>query len=224
MMNKKGFTLLELIIGAAISAVLLAALYACLNGVIGLKRQSYAALDRSLPEEGATVLIKRDLMNMAVPTGLLTDTVLGQEVNENGRRYDTLSFCTTTGSVDRDYPFSTMQKVEYYLAGQVDGVDYPSAQLVRAVTRNLLSTNLDDSRTERSILSGVDSLEIEYYDGELWTTSWDSTTAETPLPKAVRMHILLQRRDQADPVEPSLDIVCQIAGESVETAAQGGAA
>lgn len=224
MTRTAGFTLLELIIGAAISAVLLAALYACLNGVVGLKRQSYAALDRSLPEEGAALVIKRDLLNMAVPTGLLTDTVLGQEVNENGRRYDTLAFCTTTGVVDRDRPFSTMQKVEYYLVGQVDGIDYSSAQLVRAVTRNLLSTNLDDSRTERSILSGVDSLEIEYYDGQLWTTSWDATTAETPLPKAVKMHIVLQRRDPAEAVEPTLDIVCQVAGESSDTAAQGGAA
>lgn len=210
-----GFTLLELIIGAAITSVLLAALYGSLSGVLGLQRQSHAALERDLPEAAAAGVIKRDLANMVVPTGLLGDTILGEEDTESGQRHDTLEFCTTTGTVGENTAYPNIQKVEYYLSDSEDDVQYTSLQLFRAVTRNLLATDSEETRTARSLLSGVESMEIEYYDGETWTTSWDSTSAETVVPKAVRVLLTLAEPMEGTSIQPVIEVVSEIPSENL---------
>lgn len=210
-----GFTLLELIVGAAISAVLLAALYGVLSGVLGMKRRSYESMGRDLPQAAATAVLKRDIMNMVVPLGRLGDVVVGEKSSEDGRVSDTLAFCTTTGTVGETTAYPNIQKVEYYLAESEGNVEYPSAQLIRAVTRNLLTTDSEETREARSLLSGVQSMELEFYDGETWTTTWDSTTAETVVPKAVRVRLTMAERDEDSGTYPEIEVVCEVASEKV---------
>jgi len=218
MRRTAGFTLIELLAGAAISAVLLAALYGVLSGVLRLKRSSYEALDRALPETAVAAMLKADLADMVAPAGLLSDAVYGEERNEGGARSDLLEFCTARGEVSASRPYPSVRKIEYYLATSDEETTYPSLQLMRAETGNLLATNVEDTRTVRSLLSDVYSLEFEYYDGENWTTSWDSSTAEPPLPRAVRARITLDREEPGTVERPTIEVFCEIASEAVGAA------
>ncbi len=42
-------------------------------------------------------------------------------------------------------------------------------------------------------MPGVNSLTLEYFDGENWTTTWDSTQEDNTVPAAVRMTLQLDR-------------------------------
>lgn len=215
MRRNAGFTLIELLAGAAISAVLLAALYGVLSGVLSLRRSSYEALDQALPEAAAAAMLKADLADMVAPAGLLSDAVYGEERNEGGARSDLLEFCTARGEVSASRPYPAVRKIEYYLATSDGYATYPSLQLMRAETGNLLATNVEDTRTVRSVMSDVYSLEFEYYDGEAWTTSWDSSTADTALPRAVRARITLDRMEPGTIERPALEVFCEIASEAI---------
>jgi hypothetical protein len=47
---------------------------------------------------------------------------------------------------------------------------------VRAVTRDLLDSNAQAE--EQQVMSGVQSLEVSFYDGANWQTSWEFNTAD----------------------------------------------
>jgi hypothetical protein len=47
---------------------------------------------------------------------------------------------------------------------------------VRAVTRDLLDT--DAQAQEQQIMTGVQSLEVSFYDGANWQSSWEFNTAD----------------------------------------------
>ena len=65
-----------------------------------------------------------------------------------------------------------------------------AGQLVRTVERNLLAT-LPETPPEEPLLSGVSSMEVEFYDGQSWKDSWEVTTEDQTLPQAVRVRLLL---------------------------------
>ena len=104
---------------------------------------------------------------------------------------DTLEFYSRSGIISDDEPWAEIQKVEYYLAEPEDDneeVESGGMVFLRAITRNLLATVMEEP-DEKRFLSGVQSLEISYYDGNSWLDSWDSTTSENKTPEAVKFNI-----------------------------------
>jgi hypothetical protein len=86
-------------------------------------------------------------------------------------------------------PWSSGQKVDYLLAAPTNSARGPGLDLIRAVTRNLLSLNQPPQPDEKhTILSGVQSVMFLYYDGTQWDQTWD-TTQQTNLPFAIKVQI-----------------------------------
>jgi len=85
-----------------------------------------------------------------------------------------------------------VQEIEYYIAPDSSATDGKSGALVRAVNRNLLSQVQEVAR-EETILSGVESMEVSFYDGYSWQESWSVTSSDTDItvPKEVRIRIHL---------------------------------
>ena len=164
-----------------------------------------------------------------------------------------LRFTTTTGRNDANTGlYGDVQQVEYYIAHDPNAADQNgSGMLVRSVTRDLLdasglssgsstpatsgTTNTADGTSETTVLPGVQSFQVAFYDGSTWQTSWQfsqlsnlispaasaaatstgtstSTGAQivsgqTSLPDAVRIDIQQAPATPNGPLPPPLEIL-----------------
>jgi prepilin-type N-terminal cleavage/methylation domain-containing protein len=103
---------------------------------------------------------------------------------------------TATGIIDDQRPWGEIMRVTYYLADPTN--NSPGRDLIRAVTRNLLPI-VEDQPEHQWLLGGVDHLQFLFFDGLDWIDVWDSTTAATPLPSALKIQLWLTSDDPAAP-------------------------
>lgn len=141
-------------------------------------------------------LMRRDLKNV-VPPGLMLAGPLQSGAFQGGMdANDGIQIYTSTGLITPNNPWGDIQKVTYGLQSSSDSTN-GSKDLIRAVTRNLLSTGAEDEDDQR-IMSGVQSVSFSYYDGSEWLDTWDDTT-QTNLPFAVRVNLQLAAADSSSP-------------------------
>ena len=220
---RRGFTLLEILSATMISAILLGALYAVYNGALKLRQKNYGSMEAGLPRAYAAEIMDRDFRNMLPPVGILAGAIIGETSEQNNTRYDRAEFFASTGAVTDKEPWGDIQKVEYYLAdseeGDTEGDEKngkPSKDLVRAVTRNLLASTTEGP-IETRLLKGVRSLTIAYYDGAVWQDSWDSTTLDNALPKAVNISIEFAPESEKEETEAPLELLIESAASAVSS-------
>jgi len=96
----------------------------------------------------------------------------------------------TTGPEPKAAIQGDVRYVEYALSSQSDG----RLALVRRVDTNLLSDQVGTDMAEEVLVTGVISVAYQYYDGNNWMDSWDSTdpSINNTLPVAVKMVLQLQ--------------------------------
>jgi len=182
--SENGFTLMEILLASIVAALILVAIYAVFQQAIKLRDSANARIrDLRLRDRAATV-IRNDLRNALVSGGLFASLVQGDSASTDGPNGDVpgyLKVTTTTAKDTSDDLYGDVQQVEYYVvrdktaapaAGGAGGGD-----LVRAVTRDLLDDN--PQVQEQQILTGVQSLQVSFYDGANWQTSWEFNTADS---------------------------------------------
>ncbi|MEO7412358.1 MAG: type II secretion system protein GspJ, partial [Opitutaceae bacterium] len=98
---------------------------------------------------------------------------------------------TNSGKIDGWTPYAEVQMVSYYLSPATDGSS--ARNLVRLVTRNLLSA-VEPIAEAQTLLSGVSTAGISYFDGESWLDTWDSTTTSS-LPTAIKFSLAMAPRE-----------------------------
>ncbi len=194
----RGFTLLELLIAVAIFAVVLLAMNGIFYNALRLRNASAQSIEKALPTQQALAIIKKDLQGIVPPGGPLAGSLqtgnslgLPQQVQPGGGT----AFYTCSATIDDTSPFSSVQRVSYYLKPS----EYEAGRrdLVRGVTRNLLTTAVDIP-VEQWLMTGVDQLQFAFYDGSTWRDTWDSSTSDTQsgqtnsLPKAIKVQIAME--------------------------------
>jgi general secretion pathway protein J len=233
-----GFTLLELLIAVVVFSIVLAAINAVFYGALRLQNKTTSSLDESWPLRHALSLLQQDLANIVTPAGPLSGTLQTSRLGGQSTATTTATpnqamlnqpgqgspeFHTATGVIDELSPWAEVQKVTYYLMPSTNG-SY-GKELVRGVTRNLLPS-LQEQPVLTPLLTGVQSIFFYYYDGNQWQDSWDSTTATTSLPKAIKVQLLLASRESTlnQPAPIELVVPLWVGGASNVTAqATGGA-
>ena len=158
-----------------------------------------------------------------------------------------LRLTTTTARNDATGLYGDVQQVEYYIAqGPHSAGDNSSGVLVRSATRDLLdnsglstgslsgasspapsSTSTSaPTPSETTVLAGVQSFQVSFYDGSNWQTSWQfsdlatrispayvtssstqASTGQTGLPAAVRIDIQQAPATAGGPMPPPLSIL-----------------
>lgn len=183
-----GFTLIEILLAVAIFAVVIAAMQTVFHSALRLQTRTTRAVEEGMPLQQTLAVMKRDLANLVVPGGTLSGALQTTPTNATVTPAGASGpqFYTATGRLDDVQPWGEVQKVMYYLApptNRVRGLD-----LYRSVTRNLLPLAQEQFEPEW-LMGGVEQLTFWFYDGSQWVATWDSTTAETPLPRAIKVQL-----------------------------------
>ncbi len=218
------FTLLEILAAVSMSATVLAALVSVSFGTVRLRERRARRFEDRFVVDYAVRQLRDDLTGIVVPAGLLAGPMLGEPDESGAVRLDRLEFFSTSLPAASDAPWGDIAFVSYYLEEAEDGVAYT---LVRAIDRNLLAEVAEEPE-EDVLLAAVDSLEISYFDGETWVDSWDSTTVENELPRAISVRLELAQVEEAEtapaPVELTIEVLPQVLPSETETdGAQTGA-
>ena len=221
--ERSAFTLVEVLLALAICAIVLVAINAVFATAVHLRDQTSARVAEGLPLERALDVLRRDLKGTVGPGGFLagdfkcgaqsmgTSMGLSGEAGGGG-----LDFYTSTGVIADDTPWGDIQEVFYELKAPGDrnqlGMD-----LVRCINRNLLATTTQtpDSQT---LMSHIETLQFECFDGFQWRPTWDTSAGDTNLPPAVRVRIQLAAKpgEDASKIQP-LEMIVPLVAQTIST-------
>lgn len=197
----RAFTLIEVLLAVTIFAIVLAAINMVFFSALRLRMTTSRALDAALPLQQALTALRRDLQG-ALPPGtncdLAGDFKSGASANGFGMTQNGgLEFYTSTGVINDKAPWGDVQRVFYQLREPANRTTALGKDLIRGVTRNLLSTTMEDP-TEQWLIGDIESLEFACYNGTDWRDSWDTSMGDSGLPQAVRVRIQLASNDAAN--------------------------
>ncbi len=196
-----GFTLLELLLATAVGAIVLLVINATFFGALRLHNATHDKLGESLALQRTLTIVRRDLAGLMVPANpqattntfsgqLTSDTTSTNDLDNTSERV-TPDITTNSGKIDGWTPYAEVQVVSYYLSPAANGA--PTKDLVRVLTRNLLPA-AEVTTENQTLLTGVNSAAISYFDGESWLDTWDSTTTLS-LPTAIMFTLAVASRD-----------------------------
>lgn len=226
-LGARGFTLLELLLAVGIFGIVLAAINTVFFSAMRLRNKTTAGLEESLPIQQTLALLKRDLQGLMVPgtiAGPFQTATAGDVMAQQGGTV----FYTCTGPVNDTTPFADVQKVSYTLRQPEDNQS-PGRDLVRLVNRNILATQ--EQGVEQWLMSGVERLQLSYYDGNTWKEVWDSTMPDLAigrtnlLPRAIKVQLQLASNygeTRKLPIEMVVPVVVEARSNVVQNASAGG--
>lgn len=171
------FTLIELIISASISSLILIAAYLCLNSGYQTQAMIEDRIDVSQTARVAVEIITADL-RAAVPLSAQFDFI-GMDRTLDDAEADNLDFATQnhTPSAPGEGAFA---EVSYFLAPATDS---PTLSLWRRK-----DTSPDDDPLAGGVIeevaTGVHGLSFQYYDGFEWYDEWGSVNPADPMTAA----------------------------------------
>jgi type II secretion system protein J len=176
----KGFTLIEIVLASAAAALILVAIYGVFEHAMRLRDSDTGRIRELRLRSRAATVIRNDLRNAYISGGLFASIVQGDTAGTDAQNSDVpgyLKLTTTTAKDTSNDLYGDVQQVEYYLVRETGTAASGGEDLVRAVTRDLLDSNPPAAEVQR-ILTGVQSLQVSFYDGANWQTSWAFNTAD----------------------------------------------
>ena len=206
------FTLMEVMLAVAVFAIVLVAMNGVFFSALRLRARTSAAIEESAVLEQALTILRRDLAQAVPPGGVLAGSlqsgVLGGTLSQNNG----IELFTASGSLTGNAPWGDIQRVTYQLQIPANPSRSRGKDLIRGVTRNLLS--ITEEEEQQWLMGNIEELEFAYYDGLSWRDSWDATVGQTNLPSAIRVRILAADAAQTgirqrDPVELIVPLMAQ---------------
>jgi type II secretion system protein J len=219
--RQAGFTLLELLVATAVGAIVLFVINATFFSALRLHNTTHDRIDSDLSLQRTLGIIRKDLAGIMLPGGTLSgqlqSTVFSSSSQDPAGERITPDLFTDSGQIDGWTPYADVQKVAYFLAPASDGGS--SKSLVRVITRNLLPAQ-DETNEEQTLLAGVASAQVAYYDGTDWTDTWDSTVTAT-LPTSIKFSLVLVAADpntaSSAPIELIVPVVVSTPASQQQT-------
>lgn len=196
--SRAGLTLIELMLAMVMTSLLALSLYVCLQTAFKARERACAAVEPIRAAQVALEMIGADLESAMMPTGILAGSFLGTNTAAGGIDSGALEFYSVGPGSAQHYQGVTaldptqaggIRKVDV-LAGILQGDTRPA--LVRRVTRNLLAPRAVEPEDE-ILCRGIASFTARYFDGSVWTDTWDSTQLSNALPLLVELSIVLQQ-------------------------------
>ena len=217
---RRGFTLLELLLGTAVGAVVLVVIQTTFFGALRLHNTTHERIDEDLVIHRTLGIVQRDFAGLVLPGGTLAghlqSTNFSAMTSGNYGERVTPDLFTSSGKVDGWTPFAEVQRVAYYLTPAANGGR--SHDLVRVVSRNLLPVQ-EDMPAEQVLLHNVAAATVEFYDRIGWTDTWDSEATET-LPSALKLSLVMASRDASQRDQAPIELIVPIVATTTTSVAE----
>ena len=228
----RAFTLMELLLATVVFAIVMLSMNYVFYGAIKLRNKTTQVVEQSLPQQQALMMIRRDLQNVVAPSG--TSVFFGQFSTPISSGLQTATalagrqvgptFYTASGVVDDTNPWSEMRKVSYQLSTPTNLS--PGLELFRNVTRNLAPV-MNEQVEAQWLLSGIEDVVFQYYDGTQWKETWNGTNETSALPTAVKVQVRLLAEpgqlQRPQPIELTVPIYVQPSTNQTSASTGGGA-
>jgi type II secretory pathway pseudopilin PulG len=188
------FTLVEVLLALGICAIVLVAINAVFATAVRLRDRTSANIDQAIPANLAFEKMRTDLKSVVGPFGFLAGDfkcdaqTMGTTMGLSSSAGGGLDFFASTGVISDSAPWGDIQEVYYQLVPAAGGNKSLGLDLVRCVNRNLLATTTTTPDTQL-LMTDVESVEFECFDGTQWRNTWDTSSGDTNLPTAVRIRI-----------------------------------
>jgi len=216
----KAFTLIEMLLAVAICAIVLVAINGVFATAVRLRDKTSEAVEDALPVNRAMDLMVRDLKGTLGPGGYLAGDfrcgaqAMGATMGLSGEAGSAgLDFYTTTGALSDKAPWGDVQEVFYELKAPTDR-NQAGMELVRCVNRNLLATATQTPEIQ-SLVTNVQTLQFDCYDGTQWRNTWDTSSGDTNLPVAVRIRIqLAAKQGETSPNQQPLEMLVPLISQT----------
>ncbi len=206
-MKRRAFTLIELIMAMAATAIILTAIYSVFSKGVRLRNRALERTRAMQLELRAVDVLRNDLRNAIVTGGSMADILESSRQSRSGSFPGYLRFVTTTARALPDEDMTTdLQQVEYSVMTDPMTTDRTAGVLARAAQKNLLSPVNEEVLAE-PLLTGVEALEVEFSDGTSWVETWNIDETNTDLPKAIRVTIRRSPGASPDTVPLPIEIV-----------------
>lgn len=188
----RAFTLLELLVATAMTAVLAGSLYATLHAAFRAQRTAVSTVDEVRGAELAVELVRADLESAVVPRGILAGAFLAEDTaNGDGQPNDALMLHCTAGGAQDTEGTGDIRMVEFACEPAEDGA---GMVLLRKLTLNLLTTRVPEP-AEEVLCRRVRSFNLRYFDSVEWQDTWDAGARGNVLPLAVEVTLELLPED-----------------------------
>lgn len=231
--GRRAFTLLEVLLALIVLSTVLVVVHSVFQGALALRNKTDEAFSDAIPLQHTLTVIKRDLANLTVPGGTLSGplqttptTSSASSLAHFGQQCGP-TFYTASGALGEFDAWSEMRKVTYYLAPATNSI--PGYDLIRSVTRNLLPV-AEEEYSDQTLMSGVNNLTFQFYNGSAWVEDWDSTAATSSaesnsVPAGVRVQLTLINEDggiDQNPIEMVIPIAVQPGTNTTSSAGGNG--
>lgn len=222
--RRAAFTLIELSLALAAGAVILVAIYGVFSRTVHLRDSATERTRAVRVEAHAVSVLRNDLRQAHFSGGTLASTLIGSAQNPAGSFPGYLKFTTTTArDTAGEYLASPdLQAVEYYVTTDPSSKDSRAGMLVRTVDGNLLAP-VHETPEEQPLLTGIESMEVAFYDGSDWQESWEATEDDPTLPQAVRVRLQPIAPAPNEPKPPLIEILVPWTQQATMGAAAGAA-
>jgi type II secretion system protein J len=211
--SRRAFTLIEVLLAVVVFGVVLVAMHGVFYGALRLRNKTVASLEAAVPLQQTLAIIQRDLANLVLPGGTLAGQLQGIPTQQTELGQIGPFLYTAVGILSASTPWAPVQRVAYRLTQPTN--DSLGLDLYRSVSRNLLPVTTDLAE-DQYLMSGIETILFEYYDGTQWRDYWDSTAETTAgLPAAIKLRLFLAgaqtNRFLEEPVELVVPVVVQSA-------------
>ena len=178
---------------SAAFAMIVLVMKVTLMGSLSLRNRSQERMDALNLRMRVMDIMEKDLRQCLLKGTPFAQEFLGDSQGQGLTRNDQLTFYTASGVIQTNLPWGHLQKISYYLQQPLSDLQQEEEEgwaLYREVTRNLAPAGgVEILMTPKPLARGVHSLAFQYYDGEYWQETWDSSTEEAELPLAVRIRL-----------------------------------
>lgn len=206
----EAFTLVEMLLAVAISAVVLVAINAVLFGGLHMQARTTELAEQTLPVERMVSSMKQDLLGI-VPMGTLAGP-MGTDATATGMtQTPLLEIFTSSAAISDDVPWGDVQRIDYSLQAPPNAANSSGKDLVRGVTRNLLSTT-QDTPVQDVLISDVQNLQFSFYDGTNWNDTWSTTLSN--IPAAIKISISFVTPKNGKPATPPVQFLVPVVTQS----------
>jgi type II secretion system protein J len=201
---RSAFTLIEVLMALVICAIVLVAMSTVFATALHLRDKTANALDESLPINQGLAILEKDVKGAVGPGGITQGDFkcngqgMGETMGLSAADRNGMDFFTTTGVINDRNPWGDIQEVYYELVASEGGKEVPGRDLVRYVSPNILSTTTTRQPEMQRLMSKVENITFECYDGSSWKSTWDTNNGDTNLPVAVRVSVQMSVAEGED--------------------------